>query len=145
MENGKEFFLDYMSFQIGSVSRNLTKYFNTELQKYNITIGQVLVLSYLLEHKTSSVKEIAIGLKLENPAASRLIDRLIKAQLVSRQESDVDRRYMNIALTTQGETLAYKVGSIPRDFNQMLKDKYGEEDYYKMLDYIEKINEITSK
>ncbi len=145
MDKGKEFFLDYMSFQIGSVSRNLTKYFNSELQEYNVTIGQVLVLSYLLEHGISSVKDIAKGLRLENPATSRLIDRLIKSGLVSREESELDRRYMNIALTQSGEDLAYKVGSVPREFNQMLKEEFGEESYYKILEYMEKINEITSK
>ena len=145
MVNKQDLFADYMSFQIGSMSRNLTKHFNNELSKYGITIGQVLVLSYLLEYGESPVQNIASGLKLESPAASRLVDRLIKGNLVSRHENEDDRRYMKIDLTDKGLKLANEVVAISYEFNKSLKEKFGEDDYYKVLQYIETINEFITK
>ena len=136
-----DFCTEMISFKIGALSRDITKFFNNQLAEYGITIGQVLVLTHLSENGVSSIKDIAQSLKLESSAISRLVDRLIKEELVLRDENKEDRRYMEIQLTEKGRALTEKVVMIPNDYNQFLKEKFGEEKFNILREYLEEISE----
>ncbi len=138
-----DYFTKYISFQIGSLSRDLTKYFNSHLTKHNITIGQVLVLLYLNEHGASPIKNIANGLEIESPAVSRIVDRMLKDDIVHRQENKSDRRCMEITLTEKGTTLALETAVVPQTYNQLLIDKLGQEKYDMFVEIMEEIQETV--
>lgn len=122
-------FRNFLSFRLGALSRDLARYFNSCFAEYNITIGQALVLFYLLDNEGSSVKDIARGLELDSPAVSRLIDRLIKENLINREEDNNDRRTLKIKLTERGRSTAEQALPISAGFNDLLKEKLGEENF----------------
>ena len=122
-------FRNFMTFRLGALSRDLARYFNNHFAEYDITIGQALVLFYLTEHEGSSVKDIAQGLELDSPAVSRFIDRLIKGEMISREEDEEDRRTLKINLTEKGKCVAEKVLPITARYNRSVREKLGEDNY----------------
>src|SRR5512140_1993868 len=57
-----------------------------------VTPALMQCLQYIYLHGPCSIGRIAEGLSVSVPASSQLVDRLAHRNLVSRQESDEDRR-----------------------------------------------------
>jgi DNA-binding MarR family transcriptional regulator len=75
---------------------------------------QIMILLFIYENKgVSSVKEIAKFLNVTSGAITQFTDGLVEKKLVKREESSLDRRSVNIKLTTSAE----------KDFNNF-KKKY---------------------
>ena len=130
----------FISFRIGALARELARFFNNQFAEYNITIGQALVLFFLLDKDGSAVKDIAQGLQLDSPAVSRLVDRLLKEDLIIRKKDDnEDRRLLQICLTEKGRNLAKKVLPISAGYNQLLKDNFGDERFIALHEAISTI------
>ena len=78
-------------------------------------------------------KEIAAELKLENSTISGILDRMEKKDLLKRQVSTEDRRYIEVVLTEKGAALEKPVldtidtanidilADIPNEEQQILK------------------------
>lgn len=138
----KNIFAQFMSFRIGSISRDLAKYFNNQFAKYGITIGQALVLFYLLDNDGSSLKDIATTLELDSPSVSRLVDRLLKGGHIIREEDETDRRSIRIYLTERGADLGKKIFPINDGFNEHLKEVIGDEEFKMLGNCLDKIKKI---
>ena len=67
-------------------------------------LGDCLHFVYL--HGVCSVGRIAQGLGVSEPAASQLVDRLLRRGLVKRGEDERDRRLTRISLTETGMSAA---------------------------------------
>lgn len=74
-----------------------------------VTPAQLQALRYLLSNDAPLMGEIAQGLRISLPAATKAIDRLVKKELVSREEDPSDRRVVRIRLTEHGRKLVFCV------------------------------------
>ncbi|MFA5527446.1 MAG: MarR family transcriptional regulator [Peptostreptococcales bacterium] len=137
-------FTDFISFRMGSISRDLARHFNSEFAEYGITIGQALVLFYLLDNNGSSLKDIAAAIDLDSPSVSRLVDRLLKSGYIIREEDETDRRSVQIYLTEKGEDLGEKIFPINDQFNNYLKQALGEENFKILGNCLDKIKNILN-
>ncbi|MBC7339559.1 MAG: MarR family transcriptional regulator [Firmicutes bacterium] len=71
-----------------------------------ISASQLACLHYIGTHPGSTVTDVAGGLRISNPAATKLVDRLEAHGLVVRLPRTGDRRQVRLALTPRGrETL----------------------------------------
>jgi DNA-binding MarR family transcriptional regulator len=87
------------------VWRNLKAYTHqTAMQNYQITMAQFSILREIHHGKTSA-SQLAEAGHISRPAISRLVDILVRKDLVSRLEDAVDRRHVKLSLTHQGEHL----------------------------------------
>ena len=78
-----------------------------------ITLSQLHALRYLFRHgEECSVSELATGLSVTTPAATKLIDRLEKRNWVTRREDEKDHRIFHIRLTSQGHNIVEKVKTV---------------------------------
>ena len=86
--------------------------FLSQADELDLTLTQLKVLFLLYElpepvageePQVLSVKEVAEGLGISLPAASRAIDPVVKRRLVARREDVLDRRVKRVRLTTRGE------------------------------------------
>lgn len=68
----------------------------------DITPALMECLQYLHLHGVSPIREIANGLEISLSAASQLVERLVKKQLLTRRENEMDRRLTKIELTETG-------------------------------------------
>ena len=103
------------------------------LEDYDVTPVQYGVLHCLWKGAKTTPKEIASELKLENSTISGILDRMEKKDLLKRQVSTEDRRYIEVVLTEKGASLEKPVldtidqanldilASIPEEEQKVLK------------------------
>ena len=71
----------------------------------NISIPQFRTLRFIQRNPDSSLTGLADFLGLTLPSVSKLVDGLVKQELINRQESTSDRRRLTLALTERGEAI----------------------------------------
>jgi MarR family transcriptional regulator for hemolysin len=71
----------------------------------DLSIPQFRTLGFIQRYPDSSLSDLADHLGLTLPSASKLVDGLVKQKLISRQESNVDRRRLTLVLTSNGESI----------------------------------------
>lgn len=74
-----------------------------------ITASLMECLQYVFLHGPSPIRQIAAGLEISLSAASQLVDRLVRKNLVVRREDEADRRLASIELTEAGRAAAWDV------------------------------------
>ena len=70
--------------------------------KGEITQALMDCLQHVYLRGASPIREIASGLEVSVSAASQLVERLVKKQLVTRSENEEDRRLTRVELTEVG-------------------------------------------
>jgi DNA-binding MarR family transcriptional regulator len=69
----------------------------------SVTLSQCHALVEIGRAKNISLNELAQLLNLENSTMSRTVDKLVNIDLIKREISTKDRRYLRISLTEKGE------------------------------------------
>ena len=77
-----------------------------ELTGLGITPGQINALLILYIQDELTMGELSAEIYLAESAATRLVDRLVKMNLVKRKGDDKDRRVVRVYLTSYGRQLA---------------------------------------
>jgi len=77
---------------------------NLAMEHYHITMKQFIILQEIHDGKTS-VSQLAESGHISRPAISRLVDVLVNKHLVTRLENPLDRRHVQLSLTTDGDRL----------------------------------------
>ena len=73
-----------------------------EKRSEHLTLPEFRALGYIHRHRGASLSAMADHVGLSIPAASRLVDSLVRLQLVERRASATDRRQIALQLTEQG-------------------------------------------
>ena len=88
------------------IMRYLEAEASRELIGLEVTPAQMNALVVLYEPKNLPMGELADSLGLTESAATRLVDRLLRMNLVRRDRDEVDRRVVLVRLSTYGRQLA---------------------------------------
>ncbi len=75
-----------------------------------LTTGQLRVMFYVSETPGVTAGELAQRLAVTPPTISGLVDRLVKLDMVRREEDESDRRLVRNYLTETGENTCSRVG-----------------------------------
>jgi DNA-binding MarR family transcriptional regulator len=84
---------------------------------FGITVEQFHVLRYVRRGK-ESVSELAEAKNISRSAISQAVEVLVQKGLVSRSQSEKDRRFVELTLTREGEALLDGVFSKTREWMQ---------------------------
>jgi DNA-binding MarR family transcriptional regulator len=76
----------------------------TATGNFDITVEQFHVLRYV-RRGSGSMSELATAKNISRPAISQAVDVLVKKGLLTRIQSTTDRRYVELALTGEGNAL----------------------------------------
>jgi len=100
---------------------------------YGVTISQAYTIGAIHKNEIISMKELSQQLGLAISTLTRIVDVLVRDDIVCRNQSQLDRRKVNICLTEKGKELAEKL------------KECGEKFWSKILEAIsdEKKQEIT--
>lgn len=93
-------------------SRRLAK---EQCAKHGITATQLNALKLLQNVGDLSLSELSKQMAATNSTVTGLVDRMVAAKLVAREQSAEDRRVWRIRLTPEGRALAKKVDVAPWD------------------------------
>lgn len=75
----------------------------------HLSLLQIQTLLFLLEHPSIQMGDLASFFSIEMPTATNLINKLVREDLVSRQQDKEDRRLVRILLTGKGKELLENV------------------------------------
>jgi len=70
-----------------------------------LNVPQFRTLLFVSRNTGSSLSQVADHIGLTLPSTSKLVDDLIKGDLMTRQEHTADRRRVSLAVTARGLTL----------------------------------------
>lgn len=93
----------------------------------DITMAQMKGLRSLARHNPSTVTEFASALKISQPTASQLVDRLVQGGLAERSEDPEDRRRMLVRLSKKGHQLHARLSQGQQRFRVWLDRMNGDD------------------
>lgn len=103
---------DHVGYWLRNVSNNIAFSFSKKLEASKVTVAEWIILRQMYETGKSSPWIIAEKAGLTRGAISKLVTRLLKKGLVTREESRKDHRFQEIKLTAKGENLVPRLARI---------------------------------
>ena len=83
------------------------------VEQFDISVGQFHVMRHIRKGLTS-VRDIAEARQISRPAISQEVDLLVEKGLITRHQEVDDRRFVHLALTTEGEDLLSRLFALNR-------------------------------
>ena len=103
---------NHTGFWLRFVSNHVSYAFTRKLLESGVTGAEWVVLRYLYDEKEISPSVLADAVGMTRGAASKLVDRLLSKNLLTRRGRNDDRRFQDIALTRAGKQLVPKLAAI---------------------------------
>ena len=88
----------------------------------DITMSQMLILSFLREKANCKMVDIARELSITTSAITGHVDRMVRQSLVKRIANEEDRRIINIEMTEKGKKI---IDNIEKMRYKMLLELFG--------------------
>jgi len=102
----------HLGFWLRFVSNHVSHAFARKLQASGVTVAEWVVLREIYGQEAVSPSAVAGRTGLTRGAVSKLVDRLFEKKLVTRQESSLDRRFQDVALTPAGKRLIPQLAAL---------------------------------
>ena len=100
---------EFIGYQVYMTQRALARSLDDTLSPFGLTSGQWNALNQLDENGAMTQKELADLLKKEPATVARLLDRLVKRDLVKRKSHPEDRRANIIEITPDAVELLEEI------------------------------------
>ena len=91
------------------------------VRESGLTTPQLLVMQAIDKEGSPSTSAVARHIAVSQATVTRIIDRLERARLVSREKSSLDKRVVNVSLTDAGRA---KLGSAPTPLQSSFLREY---------------------
>jgi DNA-binding MarR family transcriptional regulator len=102
----------------------MTQIAERRFESQPITFTQWIVLAQLSEHPSLTPTELREQIGHDMGALTRIVDDLLKKQLVVRERSELDRRAVRITITAEGRRLAKAAKAIVLELANTLVEPY---------------------
>jgi DNA-binding MarR family transcriptional regulator len=102
----------HTGFWLRFVSNHVSHGFARKVAGSGVTVAEWVILRQIFEAGETSPGRVAVASGLTRGAVSKLVDRLVRKDLVSRTEADEDRRYQDVKLTAAGRALVPKLAAL---------------------------------
>ncbi len=136
-----------MDFNYGFTLESTAKKIKLALQrKFNehdvdITVDQWVVLLELYQYGTQNQVELCERCCKDAPTITRIIELLVRKELITRESCKEDRRKFNISLSKKGKTLIQKLLPIVIEFRKQGWNNLTEKDILHIERITKKIQE----
>lgn len=130
-----------LSSTIFNLGRLIKERIHTSKCLFDFTQSEMEVLKFLDGKKNITMKDIADYLHIKPSSATPVIESLVKRKLLTRTQSDSDRRIIYIALSSKGkEELKEKYKNV-RNTIKTIFQGLNDNDKKKLIDIFSKIND----
>jgi DNA-binding MarR family transcriptional regulator len=123
----------------GHVMPRVFQYLADVIQEGEMTFSQLNALYNSFQEGPKTIAQIAGSAGLSHPAASRMVDRLVRAGLMSRTEDASDRRRKTVVATDSGLEKLKAMQQITVDGYAMLLDDMPEALQRRLLDVLNEV------
>lgn len=100
---------EFIGYQVYTAQKALARSLDITLAPFGITSGQWNAMNQLEEHGAMTQKQLAERLRKEQATVARLLDRLVKRNLVKRTPNPKDRRANIIENTPEASKLLVEI------------------------------------
>lgn len=129
-----------INYLLTTAQRRVFQVMSSRLEPYDVTPVQYGVLYCLWETDIHTPREIADKLQLENSTISGVLERMEKKDLIERQVSKKDRRYIEVVLTDKGASLKDDVLNTVEQFNEDIMSVLSSQEQDILKESLEKLN-----
>ncbi len=99
---------------------------------YGVTLSQSYTIDILYQHDQLTMKELSQKLGLAISTLTRIVNVLVRDEIVYRAQSDQDRRKVLIGLTEKGKKLAEKIQKCSCQFWAKVFDSIPADNYHQL-------------
>lgn len=104
----------------------------------NMSLSQFKYLEAIHDLNSPSFSAIAEYFNISKPAVTFAIEKLIKLNLVDKNQSTSDRRMFTISLTERGNEIIAIYLDANSHFQKIVKEKLSNEEYEMLINLLEK-------
>ncbi len=124
-----QFDLDhFLPYQIAVLAGRVSREFSTHYQqKFDISIPEWRVIAHLSQAGAVSVREIHLKVDMDKSKVSRAATRLEVAGYISKCESKVDRRLVDLELTDKGRAMVEEIMPMADEFQARILAELGDQ------------------
>lgn len=122
---------DQYSLILDKTARKVKQYAQTAFleNKFDLTVDQWTVLRTIFESPNLTNKDLASKCLKDQPTLTRIIDLLIKKELVVRFSHDSDRRCLQLKTTPKGNKKVKEIAPKVADFRMHAWENLDEQDF----------------
>lgn len=102
-----------LCFPLYAVSKEIVRRYTPFLKEIDLTYTQYIAMMVMWEQQSLSVKELGKKLFLDSGTLTPLLKTLEKKELVTRERSKEDERFLVVSVTEKGMNLREKALDIP--------------------------------
>lgn len=122
-----------LRFLILAAQREGSRGLSAALAPLDLTPAQAEVVRCLADFGPMSLRELGAMLVCESGSPSRLVDSVVKREIVTRTEDAADRRSVTLALTAEGKRLDRAVRKVEEALYQQIGGQLGADTIAKAL------------
>lgn len=118
-------------FKIDSTIKRIRSFMQKNLTdaKIDLTVDQWVVLDHIVPNSGISQNELGVLTCKDAPTITRILDILVKKELIIRKMSETDRRKFILELTTQGKDLHKRAFAIIAKGRKKSWENLSDKDY----------------
>jgi DNA-binding MarR family transcriptional regulator len=102
----------HTGFWLRFVSNHVSHSFARKLANTGVTVAEWVILRELFDAGETSPSQLAASSGLTRGAVSKLVDRLLHKDFVTRAEASEDRRFQDVKLTAAGRALLPRLAAL---------------------------------
>lgn len=129
---------------ISEAARQWNAALAADLQNEGATAEQWRVLECLSTRDGRAMNEISNETLIPPPTLTKIVDRLVDANLVHRRNDPVDRRRVLILLTPRGRALRQRLERVVRGHHRRLDDRLGSDGVAQLTDLLNRLGATAS-
>lgn len=119
------------SYILDQTARKVKQYAQLAFKEnqFDITVDQWSALKYIYEYPNISNKELATKCGKDQPTLTRIVDLLIKKELVHRVNHDSDRRTLKLQVTNKGSEKVKEIAPKVAELRMKAWENLDEKDF----------------
>ena len=121
------------------INLNMRKRLEKEIKAFGLSSSHQFGVLLLLSKNTMSQKEISEATLADEPSTTRMLDRMIKKELINKRRSDKDKRKQVVYITEEGQALLTKILPIVATHNEEIASILEEEERKELFRLLQKI------
>lgn len=133
---------DSLGFQVNMTANAMKNRFNNFLKPYGLTSEQYVIMKSVEENPDITPTQLAEITFKDKTTITRMIDTLVKNEMLIRIPKQSDRRAYKIQWSQKGETIMKEILPITEDVLQKIRSQFSEQDLDTFLNILENLKKI---
>ncbi|MEI0602708.1 MarR family winged helix-turn-helix transcriptional regulator [Brachyspira alvinipulli] len=137
-------FINNIGYEICYTARKIYQYIGKQINEFDITPEQLIVLKELLKEEGISQKELSLRLDKDQNTVKAMIDKLEIKSFIERKENKLDKRAFSLFLTNKAKENIPIIESYENKVLENIVKELNQEDTDKFISILEKIRKNIS-